>query len=500
MAFINKIKRFIRDGRGSVTMMGGLIFPVLATGIMASVEFNALQADKSKVQSQIDSTALAAANNEAFLNADGSDDLQAATRELMLEAIAASGLDLNNVTTSFVYDAVRDRIVGEVRYSPKAKFLGSFFLPDIVLVTTESAPLTPKEVEISLVLDVSGSMNYSTVSNDVAPAGSRRIDALRDGVSALIDALDEEENIEAKYAVVPYAASVDLTNLAVSNGWLANSYYSNITGDGLPDLCVRQTFANGVPATCLGTGDNNTKDPSGSSQTGLWAAERYVSKVNDVFNLSLAAPSVLNPVPVVTQGTRKDYCDFSYIAAFGSFCIEGAVNPVNGQIVLEKNRFSTRSGLLSMTEEVDDVQEFMDDLEANGGTAGHIGTVWGLYALTPAWGSVFNHPAGQPASFDDPDSNKIMIVMTDGDFTVSQDPDITAEDETYDYFQATCALAREQGIEIYTVGLRASQNTNEQLTECAGSSTRYYSVNNRNQLIRAFERIADSATQVRISG
>jgi len=498
MRLTSTLQRFYRERRGSVSMMVGLIVPALTTAVMASVEFNSVVVTKAKIQNQADSAALFAANNQDLLNPESGSDLQTATREHIVEAIAVSNLDVSNVQTKYTFDAARDRIVGEVTFTPNAKFLGSVFLPETVKIVTEAAPLRPKKVEISLVLDLSGSMNYSPTSDAEvnAPRGSRRIDALRDGVNSLIDELSDQETVKAKFSIIPYATSVDLTDIAARTRNRRSSFYENAAGGNLPRLCTRQDFGRFVPSQCRGTGDNRTRDLLGTSQTGLWAAERYVSRVGDSFMLSLAKPNV-SKVPVVTQGRRVTACSRQHFFIFGRGCVEYAQN-IHNQYVPEKNYFATRSGVLPLTKDADEARAYLEGLEANGGTAGHLGTAWGLYALAPEWASVFGRSAEVPADFDDEETEKIMVIMTDGDFTSTQDPSMDNND-AYGYFQAACALARRQGIDVYTVGFRASNNTDTQLTACAGTAVRYFNVDNRDALIRAFKKISDSATQVRLS-
>jgi len=494
MGLLSTLRGFSRDKRGSVAMMTGMMIPVLATGVMASVEYNSIVAAKTKMQNRADAAALFAANRNELLEEDSADDLQASTQELIQRAVEQSGIRVKDVASNYVYDAERERVVGEVTFTPKMQFLGSYFLPETITVVTEASPLIPKRVEISLVLDLSGSMNINIP--DPSGATSTRIDALRDGVETLITELEGQDTIDANFAVIPYASSVDLTGIALNSPDGPSGYFENAAGGSVPSLCARQDFNGSVPSNCLGTGNNATGDPLGSSQTGIWAAERYISQVDSTFSLSLAPPTA-SKVPVVTQGVRKDYCGNFIMNAFGRYCIEAAQD-IHGTWYEERGAYSTRSGVLSMTSETDDVRDYMEGLVAQGNTAGHLGTAWGLYALTPEWGNVFNHPSGYPASFDDDKAQKIMVVMTDGEFTQTQDTNIS-DDQAYGYFQAACALAREQGIEIYAVGFLASELTDEQLTQCAGTPVRYYSVENRDDLISAFKKISDSATQVRLS-
>ena len=68
----------------------------------------------------------------------------------------------------------------------------------------------------------------------------------------------------------------------------------------------------------------------------------------------------------------------------------------------------------------------IDQLQASGSTAGHIGLAWGWYMLSPNWGYLW--PASQPAAYSElgkldakgnPLLRKILILMTDGAFNTA---------------------------------------------------------------------------------
>jgi hypothetical protein len=99
-------------------------------------------------------------------------------------------------------------------------------------------------------------------------------------------------------------------------------------------------------------------------------------------------------------------------------------------------------GVMPMTKDVQAVRDYVEDFTPAGGTAGHIGAAWGLYALTPAWNNTFDHPAGKPQSFDET-TEKYLVIMTDGEFNSQKDPNMD-DDEMYKYFQSVCGKARQR--------------------------------------------------------
>ena len=145
----------------------------------------------------------------------------------------------------------------------------------------------------------------------------------------------------------------------------------------------------------------------------------------------------------------------------------------------------------------DDALAYVGSIEPAGWTAGHIGAEWALYSLLPDWRGVWNHPGEDPGDTDG-ETRKVLVVMTDGDFTVTQDPTLTIED-AYDLFQDVCRAARDRGIAVYAVGLRTSARTDGELTECTGSAENYFPVSDRTGMAGAFAEIGEQASRTRLS-
>ena len=494
------LTKFSAEKYGGVALMGGLTIGLVATSVIAAVDITDMQTTKQKMQNRVDAAVLFATLQDKYREPGTEQELQDVARGYLIDSVRTTGVRAKDIKTDFIYDAARDRIVGKVNFTPPAIFIGSVIAPRGLVVSAEAAPLTPTKMEVALVLDISGSMNWAISSDIDAPVGSRRIDALRDGVETLVTALVETPKLEAKMSVIPYATSVDVGGLIAERGGSATTYFRTLDGSDLPEVCNR---TGGNAYGLCGEIDRDDDDDTGGtadsvsdpSPIGAWGAERYVAKVGSNFTLNLAKPLGSGRIPVMTQPNRETYCDDSYVATYGERCVEFVT--IDGDFYAEKDYFAPRSGIQPMTDDLDDITSFMGTLQGEGGTAGHIGTAWGLYSLSEDWHDVFDHPAGKPSKFEG-ETQKVMIVMTDGDFTMTHDENMTVA-ETYDYFQSVCDLARANGVLIYTVGLRASTLTDQQLTECAASADRYYPADSREQLVKAFEKIAEQAAQVRLS-
>jgi hypothetical protein len=142
-------------------------------------------------------------------------------------------------------------------------------------------------------------------------------------------------------------------------------------------------------------------------------------------------------------------------------------------------------------------------LAAGGGTAGHLGTAWAWYTLSPNWSSLW--PSSTPAAYGTANLQKIAILMTDGEYNTQYDSNgISANQNATSCPQAAngcstnqaralCTAMKAQGIVIYTVGfdLGGNQTAIDTLTQCATDPAKFYNAaNDGSQLQQAFTDIA----------
>lgn len=151
----------------------------------------------------------------------------------------------------------------------------------------------------------------------------------------------------------------------------------------------------------------------------------------------------------------------------------------------------------------DVVNSTIDSYTASGATAGHIGSAWGWYLLSPEWSSVLGSSA--PANYDDDEVEKHMIIMSDGEFNTSYlsggatDP-ATQSNESYAQFKALCNGIKGKGITVYTVGFDlTSPRALSELESCASSPENFFDAKTGAQLKQSFETIAKKLNTLRLA-
>ena len=149
-----------------------------------------------------------------------------------------------------------------------------------------------------------------------------------------------------------------------------------------------------------------------------------------------------------------------------------------------------------------------------GGTVTAQGVVWGWRTLSPA------HPFAEGAPYGE--TTKVMVVMTDGrnELVSSSENALRSDYSAYGYLTSgrfpaastgtarqyidsrtlqACANAKAAGILIYTVTFGLDGATRRMWDECATEPDMAHHVNTPSQLVGAFEDIADSVGQLRLT-
>lgn len=193
------------------------------------------------------------------------------------------------------------------------------------------------------------------------------------------------------------------------------------------------------------------------------------------------------------------------------------VAPKSGQYVMVHSSSSNKVSPtcdLSSTEEVlpltSDKSALLTkitNLQTEGSTAGHIGTAWAWYMLSPNWSSLW--PASSaPAAYGTDKLKKIAVLMTDGEYNTSYTSNGYAVSESISGTRVTCKGAangcsnvqavalctamKEKGIEVYTVGFQLgdSQLAINTLSSCATDASHFYNSTTGDALKAAFRDIA----------
>ncbi|MEQ1718413.1 MAG: pilus assembly protein [Hyphomicrobium sp.] len=147
-------------------------------------------------------------------------------------------------------------------------------------------------------------------------------------------------------------------------------------------------------------------------------------------------------------------------------------------------------------------------MTASGGTAGHLGSAWAWYLLSPNWSSLWTGDS-QPASYSDTGVKKIAILMTDGEYNTQYDATgvmtSTSGKAALNGASATqalsvCANMKAEGIEVYTVGFALNDaNAIQTLRTCASNAGTAYVAQDGAQLRNAFRDIAIKLSPIHLT-
>lgn len=150
---------------------------------------------------------------------------------------------------------------------------------------------------------------------------------------------------------------------------------------------------------------------------------------------------------------------------------------------------------LALTNNRDTLIKYVKNLTAGGGTAGHQGVAWSWYLVSEHWDNVFKGSSA-PLPYDEPDSTKAVILMTDGQFNSQL---FWKQGYSDGQARSICDQMRKTNIQVYAVALQAPPEGEAVLKYCATQPDFYFNANNGEQLSDAYRTIANQLSDLRIS-
>ncbi|TVQ82276.1 MAG: pilus assembly protein [Micavibrio sp.] len=296
-------------------------------------------------------------------------------------------------------------------------------------------------------------------------AGQRIVD-LRNAASALVDIVirdsdQHHEDIYSKIALVPYSMGVNLGSYA---------------GD------VRGPVASG---TCTSPGCQRFRFRNPFNQWVTFDVSNCVSERSGAFAYTDDPPSTA-------------YVGWNYPAG-NNPC---PPNPV-----------------IPLTDNKDLLKSQINSFQAVGSTAGHIGTAWGWYMLSPHWGYLWPEES-RPAPYDTERLYKIAVLMTDGEYNSPYCNGVISQDATagsgsmankincnapngssFEQAEHLCDAMKEDGILVYSIGFHIDNLAEAKaiMEHCASGPDYYYLAEDGDQLDAAFRDIARKISSLYLS-
>lgn len=150
---------------------------------------------------------------------------------------------------------------------------------------------------------------------------------------------------------------------------------------------------------------------------------------------------------------------------------------------------------VELTNNRDTLNTYVTTLSAGGYTAGHLGVAWTWYLISEEWDHIFDGTAA-PLAYSEPDSAKVVILMTDGAFNTEVFPD---QGSSAEQAEDLCDNMKAADIKVYAVALNAPTAGKEVLSYCASGTDYYFEPETAAELTDAYKAIATSISNLRIS-
>jgi len=216
----------------------------------------------------------------------------------------------------------------------------------------------------------------------------------------------------------------------------------------------------------------------------------------------------------VTNGASTDNCtvERSGVDAFtdadpivaGDYLHPGAsrlndIDPTEGLSRAPSAYACEGSPVLPLTSDKASLKAEVNAFRADFWTAGHIGTAWGWYLISPNWKLVWP-AASRPAAYGTKNLTKAIIVMTDGIYNTAYYNGATSAQQAI----TLCKNARAKGVMVYTIGFTSPPGAEATLKACASPDPRtglpgYYHAESQAELSAAFQDIAVKLTALRLA-
>jgi Flp pilus assembly protein TadG len=525
---------FWRNERGNVASVFGLSLLPLIMVSGAAIDYSRWSYVNTAVQAQVDSAALSAIGNVRDLAKLSQIELGLAVRlrEITHDPIF-SDIEVARISDDTAPEAI---VVVSAEGTVDTIFMQMFGFKSLRVGASAEARRSPRTYEVSLIVDVTGSMRGA------------RINALRDAsrvfVRSLLPEVTDSDRILIN--IVPYTASV---NIGRARGdWLGPLPASSTASPGSARFSNRYVWEIGneigkiQPGDCRGT--NVTWDQSlqlchignltqwtgtacpGIERNGIcyisdgWAGcvEERGRGTNDVSDATLVtqrfAPYYWPSWGDVGKTNTSN--DTRYNSYLPNPIDESRSTNANSNDGLGPNLGCPKDEITDWSNDPRFLLQQIDRFEAwhRGGTMGHVGLAWGWRTLSPRWAGMWgNHPAPRP--HDRSLVEKIAVFMTDGvnqfyfghapandsDYTaygrLLENPGVTRSNQQ-NHLDAkmltVCTAMRREGIELFTVGFglgtsSADQQAKSLLRNCASSPEHFFDATTSN-LATYFENIA----------
>lgn len=522
-AAARRLRHAGRDESGAAAVFFAVSLILFAPLTLGMMDIYLASSQRNRLQDALDAATLFAARSTATTTPaiDAIGD-KALTSNLVLPS------DVRVVASNFTLSG--DTVVGYAEVTPSAIAPGLWAHQNISANATVVRSVD--RLEIALVLDNTGSM-LGTKLDTLKTAGASLVDKL-----AAAAARSTDPN-PLKISLVPFSMTVRV------QGTTPTSTYNTTThsGPGIPLWIDPQGVAS-VNAGAAGANDtfaSKTDRFTMLKQMGNQSWEGCVESRRQPYDIQEDAPVSTTPATMFTPFFWPDEPDTNaayknnYLADVSTSSNYKTREQYVAKYVSAPNKtgefmtgytYGPNAGcglqkIIPLTSDTASIKNAINAMVAVGDTNIPMGLMWGWHTLSP------NAPLANGSAYGTQHLKKVVILMTDGTNTMT-DPGSSNSNRSYysglGYIWQTimqglttsssaaarqtamdarltqlCTNMKAKDIVIYTVRVEVTSGASTVLQNCASGADKFYDVQDVSQLSVAFDAIAGSIDNLRIS-
>lgn len=503
--------KFAKDKRANVTMIFALaMIPIISVAGFA-IDLQLAFSKKNKVQAAVDSAVLAGARLMQTTNNQNQVRQHARAYFDAIMADKKGGMWCDDLNLKFVGE---EELEGDVDCYQPTTLTRIFGKQKLQFQTASTATYGVGKLDVAFVFDISGSMNWGTKLSDLKSAAKDAADILLPEPGASGDG-------DVRIAMVAYNNMVN-----------AGPYFEEVTG-----LKPRRTYTEDVTYTEDEWYEEEYTDRehvcerqcTRQNKHGKCTRTRNVCEWQDVTKTRWAVREVektrteektITSTCVYERGGTHKFSEREpkqlkpgdLVDRLPSGAYNASPNAANDDAYLAagyatwddyRERWNVygdndcRSATpFQLNDNSEQIENYIEALSANGGTAGHQGIEWGWYLISPEFSDIFTGKAA-PLPYNEPDGAKAMIIMTDGEFNSQL---FGSQGNSVAQAKALCDEIKAKDIIIYTVAFDAPQQGKDVLAYCASGVEFAFTAQNAGELTESYKAIATSISDLRIKG
>lgn len=519
-----------RDENGAAAIFFAISLILLAPLMLGVFDIYLASTQRNNLQDALDAATLFAARSTGKTTqaVDAVGDAA-----LLANLVLPAGATL--VASDFTL--VGDKVVGYAEVSPPALAPGVWAHTNVKANSEVLRSLD--RLEISLVLDNTGSMQGT------------KLTTLKSAATAMVDKLVEASTRSTqtdplKIALIPFSTTVRVQNTTALTSYNITTH----TGPGIPSWIDPMgsshwsgTTNNDIFEVSAGSTTKTDRfammKAIGQSWSGCVEARAQPYDIREDAAVSTTPASMFVPYfwpDEPDSGYYNNYMDdVSGLTAWkdkerrtgkytgGSMKRTGAFTLDSsgyGAYTLGPNAGCTLAPVIPLTTNAETIKTGIASMTAVGETNIPLGLVWGWHALSPIG------PLTGGSAYNTEHVRKIIILMTDGENTMNNPSKSTEQNGSFygglgyiwqnmlgttssdgsvrasaidDRLKLLCTAVKNRDIVIYTVRVEVTSGSSELLKKCASTDDKFYDVQKVSDLQAAFDAIAGSIDNLRLT-